>query len=112
MAKRYHQSVKDRLAESRGEERREMHSEMLEAAKSHDYYSGANKRREMEAKDGAMMPLYPKGFAGMPGEVIMREWPKGGGYLPTAYNDDISGIDNQQRGDHSQTMKHFRPSKD
>lgn len=56
--------------------------------------------KAMESRDGAMIGT-STGQANMPQNVIMKNYPKGAGYMPEDLNDGLSGIDNQMSSDHS-----------
>ena len=66
--------------------------------------------KKMEKRDGAMIKG-PYGIALMPTNVVMSYYPKDGSYLPENLNDGMSGIDQQKRSEHSNTMKELSPSK-
>jgi hypothetical protein len=93
MAKRYHHSVKG----------------------GHDlgpeYYAGEDPRRRQEAMDASMIHEDHQAPANMPQGVIMKPWPKEGGYMPEVLDDTIGGIDKQMSVDNAQKMRHFKPHK-
>jgi hypothetical protein len=43
-----------------------------------------------------------------PSEVIIKAYPKVGGYLPEDINDGISGIDEQMSQDNNKKLKHLK----
>ena len=102
MAKRkYHQSVKDRMAESRGMERYE----------TLEHYASRDVRRKAEDRDGGMLSEDMNAIANMPQEVRYHEWPKVQYNNDYDINDGIRGIDNQMRDDMSKEKKGRFPEK-
>lgn len=106
MAKRYHQSKKDRRDESRG-----MKSGFIFHAYQEPYSGGMEARRKQEMEDAGMIREDHNAVANLPQGVIMRPYPKTGPYLPEGIDDTISGIDRQMDFDDSQRSKHFYPKK-
>lgn len=95
MAKRYHQSVKDRKHEAYGE----------------GYYEGHHERRRQEMEDGGMIREDRSAIANLPQEVMMKAYPKTGPYMPEDLDDTIRGVDKQIDGDDSQRRRTFNPHK-
>ena len=83
MAKRYHQSGKDRMDERRGEERR----------------------------DFGMISEDRSAVANLPQQVMYKAWPKSGEYMNYGVEDTIKGIDKQVREDKSEAKRHLQPEK-
>jgi len=139
MAKRYHQSKKDRMDERRGEERY-MHESPSERAshkpehfndeKHHDrgnekavynafrasdradeFYAGSGARRRQEMEDAGYIHEDHNAVANLPQEVIMRSYPKTGPYMPEGLEDSIRGVDHQMHYDDEQRKAHFYPKK-
>lgn len=101
MAKRYHQSVKDRMAESRGEERHMMQG----------HYAGMEPRRRQEMEDAGMIHEDHSAVANLPQNVMMKPWPGKEGYLPEVEDDTIRGVNRQMAMDHGKMMQNFVPKK-
>lgn len=98
MAKhRYHQSVKDRLAESRGEMRHRLHSD--------SDYSDYDKRRMRERMDGEMISEDHNAPANLPQNVVMKYWHEDRGYMPEVLRDDINSVDGQIESDDRQRSR-------
>lgn len=112
--KRYYQSAKDRLDESRGMEReirrkdlreererlmkKNKNSESRKKMMNKDYYAGMDARRRQEMEDAGMIREDHSAIANLPQGVIMREYPKND-YFSYNLNDDIRGIDVQMDDD-------------
>jgi hypothetical protein len=138
--KRYYQSAKDRMAESRGmeryEDRREMpgqkadkfndeyhreHDERLghmgfnstiaQRANMNEFYAGMEPRRRQEMEDAGMIHEDQRAIANLPQEVMIKAYPKTGPYLPEGLDDTIRGVDDQMDFDDSQRRAHFYPKK-
>jgi hypothetical protein len=90
MAKRYHESTKSRMSEG--------------------YYQGPEERRRQEMEDAGMIREDHSAIANMPQEWMLKEWPKGGEYLPEDLNDRISGINRQMDEDGSKLKKNMGPN--
>lgn len=103
--KRYHQSVSDRMAESRGEERR------LIKDVGPEYYAGYDPRRKQERMDASMISEDHNAPANLPQNVVMKPWPMERGYTPEVLDDTIGGIDAQMDADNGQKMRQFKPHK-
>lgn len=89
MAKRYHQSVRDRMAESRGEERHIMQRH------NDGYYEDRIDRRHQEMEDGGMIREDKSAIANMPQEVMYKAYPKNRNYMDGKLDDTIRGVDHQ-----------------
>lgn len=126
MAKRYHQSMHDRMDESRGMRKREIIDHMRDEFNDeyrHDkdgergMYAhmreevgvGPANRRSLE-KDG-MIYEDARAIANLPQEVMIRSYPRTGPYMPTALDDTIRGVDGQMDYDDNKRSKHFYPKK-
>lgn len=108
MAKRYHQSAKDRLAESRAEER---HLFRMNKSMGAEHYAGMDPRRRQEMEDAGMIQEDHRAIANLPQNVIMREWPKGGMYMTDDEDDTIHGVNRQMDLDGSLMNKSLHPKK-
>ena len=140
MAKRYHQSKKDRHHERMGEDRymmesgmdrdshkpdhfndEKMHSRGNERAmyrsfraRSGDaegFYAGMEPRRRQEMEDAGYIHEDHSQIANLPQGVIMKPYPHTGPYLPEGLEDSIRGIDHQMDYDDKQRRSHFYPKK-
>lgn len=100
MAKRYHQSVKSRMAESRGMEKA-MHSD----------YADYDSRRSLERKDYRMISEDHNAPANLPQQPIMKYWDHTRGYMPEVLDDTIHGIDSQINADNNARSKGMNPHK-
>jgi N-methylhydantoinase B/oxoprolinase/acetone carboxylase alpha subunit len=96
MAKKYHQSKRDRMHESKGME---------------GYYEGATGRRTQEMEDGGMIHEDRSAIANMPQEVMFKTYPRGGSYTPENLDDTITGIDKQIGLDDNKRNSHMVPKK-
>lgn len=86
-------------------------SNMYGDAQGNEHYAGIDERRRQEHQDGSMLNEDHMAIANMPQNVIMREYPREGGYIPDVLDDTIRGVDGQMARDNSQKMKHFKPHK-
>jgi hypothetical protein len=130
MAKRYHQSVRDRMNEGEGMARREMHGgpmdpkEYREERRGKDpmqpkmrnmvgpeYYAGVDPRRTQEMQDAGMIQEDPRAIANLPQEVKIKPYNMAGGYLPEDLDDTIAGVDRQMDYDGAKRAEHFYPKK-
>lgn len=66
--------------------------------------------KAQENSDGAMIGN-SSGPANMPQEVIRKNYPKNGSYLPENINDGLSGIDEQISSDVSGAKKNLSKTK-
>ena len=92
--KKYYQSPKDRLAESRGEERSLYRKKM----KKEEHYAGMEPRRRQELEDAGMIREDRNAVANLPQYVKYEAYPKTD-YDRYDLNDDIRGIDVQMNDD-------------
>jgi len=119
MAKRYHESKKERHDEHMGMERYErgpvksggMIVDKRNARLGAEMYAGMEPRRRQELEDAGMIHEDHRQVANLPQEVIYRDYPKTYGYTPEDLDDTLRGIDRQMDYDDSQKMKHFYPKK-
>lgn len=138
MAKRYHQSRRDRRDERLGEERylrenpedRTRHmSDKFNDEKRHDrgderavyrhartlsdkeFYAGMEPRRRQELEDAGMIHEDHSQIANLPQNVMMKPYPYTGPYLPEGLDDTIRGIDHQMDYDDGKRREHFYPKK-
>ena len=105
--KKYHQSMHDRMDESRGM-KMHMRKEMLE---DRDLYSGYDERRALEAKHYDMISEDKTKIANLPQEVMMKEYPRFRYGLDPFLDDTINGVDDQMYADDSKMKKHISKSK-
>lgn len=138
MAKRYHQTKKDKMNERSGEEkhvarmrRDSLHESQgeiryLEHEKNRhndskrndrgterfgEHYSGMESRRFQEMRDAGMISEDHRAIANMPQDVRYHAYPRVYGYLPEDLDDTLRGVDRQMDMDNSQKMRHFFPKK-
>ena len=136
--KRYFQSTKDRMAESRGmerydrgpidhrpdqfndEDRRDKDGRMgamgfdpriAERANANEFYAGMDARRRQELEDSGMINEDPRAIANLPQEVMIKAYPKTGPYLPEGIDDTGRGVDMQMDYDDDKRRDHFYPKK-
>lgn len=83
------------------------------AAKRHydEGYAGELARRTQEMQDAGMIREDRSAIANMPQEVMIKEYPKAGDYLPENLDDSIRGVDRQIDLDDSKRRKHMMPKK-
>lgn len=81
------------------------------AKRFHESYAGVDARRSQEASDGEMVPSGAGAFSNMPQTLVMREYPKVGGWMPEGLDDTIRGIDGQMGMDNSKKHSHLKPKK-
>jgi hypothetical protein len=119
-AKRYHQSKKDRMDESRGMEKRMRGSvtgrsinypEMKEDRYGEDATMVNDLRRKHEHDDGRMISEDHSAIANLPQDVKYHEWPKAGGYTPEGIDDTIKGINRQLDSDSDRMHVGLKPRK-
>ena len=92
--KRYHQSVKDRMAESRGMER----YETAKKFKDREEYAGYKERMKMEDRDGGMIHEDYSAPSNFPQKSFIKYYPECP--APSYHLDDtIAGIDHQRYED-------------
>ena len=106
MAKRHHGHMKkqthmDRMHESEG-----MKHKMHEG-----HYEGHHGRRNQEMMDSGMISEDHSAIANLPQNVMMKPYPRPGGYMPEDLDDTIRGIDEQMSKDNSKMEKHLQPEK-
>lgn len=82
-------------------------------AKRHydESYAGHAGRRKQEMRDAGMISEDHSAIANMPQNVMMKAYPKEGGYLPENLDDTLSGVDRQMSKDNSKKMSHLDPKK-
>ena len=105
--KRFHQSAKDRVAESRGMERALYRRKLADQ----EHYAGAEPRRRQEMEDAGMIHEDHMEVANLPQGVQYRPWPKAGYHLNDNLDDTIRGIDEQMDEDGSEARRHYAPHK-
>jgi hypothetical protein len=77
----------------------------------HEYYAGEEGRRTQEMEDGGMIREDHSAIANLPQQVMMKPYPKPGGYMPEDLDDTIRGVDGQMGMDNSKRRAHFAPKK-
>lgn len=139
MAKRYHQSKKDRMDERMGMERYNSRHGSPEGDVNHrrekfndeqrsekDLYPRGMFRRPLREaelyegmptgmrrglEDDMMITEDHRAIANLPQEVMIKPYPRTGPYMPEDLNDDISGVDAQMDYDDAQRRNSFYPKK-
>ncbi len=81
------------------------------SVEEHEYYAGASSRRHQEMEDGGMIHEDHSAIANLPQNVMMKAYPKAGGYLPEDLDDTIRGVDRQKDMDNNKRKEHFAPKK-
>jgi hypothetical protein len=118
--KRYFQSRKDRMDESRGGHARDKFNDEVKHDRDHGYigerpssegYAGMESRRKMEMEDAGMIREDRSAIANLPQNVMIKPYPKTGPYEEEMLDDTIRGIDKQMDYDDSQRQSHFYPKK-
>lgn len=71
-----------------------------------DYAGPLNVARRQERDDFSMISEDKSACANLPQREVYREWPKGGAYADSSYNDTISGINAQEREDSAGAKRH------
>jgi hypothetical protein len=134
MARRYHQSKRDRMDESYGmrkenpNERSKHEMDHFNDELKHDrgneqavyrrfrasgneFYAGMEPRRRQEMEDAGMIHEDHDAIANLPQNVMMVKYPKTGPYMPEGLEDSIRGIDHQMDYDDNKRKEHFYPKK-
>lgn len=107
MARKYHQSKKDREDERRGMEKAR-HRERSR----HDDYGREDPRRRHELEDAGLIHEDHMEVANLPQAVHYKPWPKPRGYgSPEHLDDTIKGIDRQMDDDDDEMKRHEYPEK-
>ena len=74
-------------------------------------YAGYNARRTEEMQDAGMIREDRSKIANLPQEVMFKEYPKAGPYLPEGLDDSIRSVDYQMDEDDRGRMKVEKPHK-
>ena len=77
----------------------------------HGHYEGHAGRRHQEMQDAGMIREDHSAIANLPQGVMIKDWPKGGSFMPENINDTISGVDRQMDTDGNKRKSHERPHK-
>lgn len=75
------------------------------------HYEGHQGRRHQEMMDAGMIHEDHSAIANMPQGVMIKDWPKGGSYMPENLDDTIKSVDRQMGEDGSKRSRHERPHK-
>lgn len=102
-AKRYHQTHKDRMHESRGEERA-MHRSHVR----HGGHHSEDPRRRHEMEDAGMIREDHNATANLPQDVKYHAWPDSDTYPRYGLDDTIRGIDKQESEDGRKMERHMQ----
>lgn len=120
MAKRYHQTRRDRRHERSGmwrEERDKFNDEHHHDKSPMGHqpaagaYEGPASRRRMEMMDAGMIHEDRSQIANLPQEVMIKPYPMTGPYMPEELDDTIRGVDRQMDYDDHKRKEHFFPKK-
>lgn len=99
MAKRYYQSVSDRMSESRGMERYETKKEMKDKRMmGEEYYASFEDSKRRQLEDSGMISEDRRQVANMPQEVIMKSYDRPD-YARYSLDDTARGVDDQMDSD-------------
>lgn len=74
-------------------------------------YEGHEGRRRQEMMDGMMIKEDHSAIANMPQNVMIKDWPREGGYMPENLDDTLRGVDRQMDLDNSKKHSHLVPKK-
>lgn len=74
-------------------------------------YAGYDARRKEESRDFGMISEDHGSIANMPQNVIMREYPRPGDYLPEGLDDTLRGVNEQIGADNAKRRAHNKPKK-
>jgi hypothetical protein len=107
MAKRYHQTHKDRMHEREGMEKHMKHSSPDGAY--HEEYANLDMRRRREMEDSGYITEDHSAIANLPQNVMMKPYPYAGASMPAPLDDTISGVDRQMHKD--SPLRHLKPHK-
>lgn len=121
MAKRYHQSRKDRRNEREGAYHSMAEKNYRKAdydwarmkdseGRYHEEHRRLDQRRRSDMEDSYMIKEDHNAIANLPQRSKMAMYPSNP-YNPSHLNDTIKGVDNQIDDDHSEMMKHRKPEK-
>lgn len=77
----------------------------------HEYYAGEESRRKQEHEDGGMIREDHSAIANLPQGMMIKPYPKVGGYMPEDLDDTLRGVDRQMELDNSKRRAHFMPKK-
>ena len=128
MAKKYHQSRRDRMHESRGMHAYEKEShggsmdpkhykepklgaEPKSKGMGHEFYAGMEPRRRQEMEDAGMIHEDHAAIANLPQNVMIKAYPYPGPYLPEGLDDTIAGVDRQMDYDDGKRKANMYPKK-
>lgn len=115
MAKRYHQSKRDRRHESEGMKRRLDNSDPVPNTVSglmkREAYAGYKESRKMMARDGAMIKEDMSAPALLPRHVIDEYWPKAANYHMGYVDDLFYGAQKQMHEDYEDLGREMEPKK-
>jgi hypothetical protein len=109
MAKRHHSSSSS--VSSKRDKFNDEHHHSKNSYKMGGYYEGETSRRRQEMEDAGMIREDHSAVANLPQNVMMKPYPKEGGYLPEDLDDTLRGIDRQMGYDNGKKMQHFYPKK-
>jgi len=82
-----------------------------EEMRGREYYAGMEPRRRQELEDAGMIHEDHRAIANLPQNVMIKEYPKPGPYIPEVIDDTIAGVDRQMDYDDNKRREHFYPKK-
>jgi len=74
-------------------------------------YAGMEPRRRQEMEDAGMIHEDHRAIANLPQNVMIKEYPKPGPYMPEGLDDTIAGVDRQMDYDDGKCAMNFYPKK-
>ena len=108
MAKRYHQTHKDRMHERKGMMHHSGHHSSPEGAYD-EQYANLDMRRRREMEDSGYITEDHSAIANLPQNVMMKPYPYAGATMPSPLDDTIRGVDKQMEWD--SPRRHLKPHK-
>lgn len=112
--KRYYQTEKDRMDESRGMdryERRTRKDSRDESRGMKNYYAGFDDKKRRELEDGNMIREDRGAIANLPQNVVYRQYGYKAYGTPEELMDDITGVDRQMEMDDRKMQRFMQPEK-
>ena len=78
---------------------------------SAENYAGMEPRRRQELEDAGMIHEDHMAIANLPQNVMIKQYPRTGPYMPEDLDDTIKGVDGQMDYDDNHRKAHFYPKK-
>jgi len=105
MAKRYHQSFRDRMHEHDAMEHKRA------SMRGDTNPTMMDPRRRMEMEDSGMISEDHSAVANLPQQQVYRPYGYSYKWTPEVIDDTIAGVDRQENNDNSIKMRDFHPGK-